>query len=215
MRIWILTLAISVPALFFGYLRYRWVKHRWGKHHAGMLIGFFLAFLFVGTLKRHEALDALYQDDPQAFRFSANPLIRSLFTPEAAPLAVTDEATQQEVFTYFRNDGAARLVKLEHPAPHEWRATLSLNVTETRNAKLTGYFEEEVTTQARALPMTRVYRAWGGVLRVEDGSTGLTLFRYLADGLVRPVEATKTATASGVYEWKVKFARTDNLLSQQ
>ncbi|NOT59812.1 MAG: hypothetical protein HOP19_06250 [Acidobacteria bacterium] len=214
MGIWILTLAISVPAFLFGYWRYRWMRRRGQNRQAAVLMGFFLTFLFIGVLRRHEVIRLWHQDDPQAFRFSANPLIRILFTPEAASIAVTDEAAQQEVFTYFRNDGAARLTALEHPAPQEWRATFSLNVSEARNAKLEGYFEEEVTERVPALPTTRVYRAWGGVLRVVDSQSGLTLFRYLEDSSVRPIEAGKTATASGVYEWKVKFATAASLPPQ-
>ena len=92
---------------------------------------------------------------------------------------------------------------------------LSINASEPQNAQLKGYFEEEVTDDARVLPMTRVYRAWCGDLRVEDVHTGQTLFSYPAAGALRPVEASKQATAAGAYDWQVRFTNAAGLLSQQ
>ena len=214
MRIWILVLALSIPALLLGFLRYRWMVRRGRKGKAAILLGFFLVFLFVGIARRHDVMSAMHQEDPQAFRYSANPLIRSLFTPNAAPASVTDDTTGEEVFTYFRNDGAARLTALERPTTREWRATLSVSASESPNPRLHGYFEEEVKDGAQVLPMMRVYRSFGGGLRVEDSQTGVTLFRYWEESQVRPVEAHKTALATGTYEWKVRFAPAAGLLSQ-
>lgn len=160
-------------------------------------------------------MEAYQQENPQGLRYSANPLVRRLFTPNAAPTTVTDDATGQEVFTYYRNDGAARLTALAHPAPHEWVATLSINASEPQNAQLKGYFEEEVTDDARVLPMTRVYRSLSGDLRVEDVHTGQTLFSYLAAGALRPVEVSTQSTAAGAYDWQVRFTNAAGLLSQQ
>lgn len=215
MRIWFLALVLSIPALLFGYWRYRWLVRRGHKRQATVLLSFFFVFLFVAIARRHDVMGASYREDPQAFRYSANPLIRSLFTPNAAPTAITDDSTGQEVFTYFRNEGAARLTALERPATREWRATLAVSAGEAQNSGLQGYFEKEVTGAASALPMMRVYRSFGGGLRVEDSQTGVTLFRYWEESQVRPVEAHKTAIGTGTYEWKVRFAPAAGLLSQQ
>ena len=215
MRIWILVLAFSLPALLLVYWRYRFMLRRGRKRQAGIMLGFCFVFFFVVITSRHEMMSAWHQGDPQAFRYSANPLVRSLFTPDAAPTAITDDTTGQEVFTYFRNDGAARLTALERPATREWRATLAVSAGESQNPGLQGYFEKEVTDDVSALPMMRVYRSFGGGLRVEDSQTGVTLFRYWEESQVRPVEAHKTATGTGTYEWKVRFAPAAGLLTQQ
>ena len=215
MRIWILVLALSIPALLLGYWRYRLLIRRGRKRQAGILLGFFLVFFFIAISRRHEVMNASHQEDPQAFRYSANPLIRYLFAPHAAPTTITDDSNGAEVFTYFRNDGAARLTALEHPATREWRATLVVSAGEEQNSGLQGYFEKEVKADASVLPMTRVYRSLGGGLRVEDSQTGVTLFRYREESQVRPVEARKKTTGAGTYEWKVRFAPTASLLSPQ
>ncbi len=215
MRIWILVLSLSIPALLLGYWRYRLLVRRGHKGKAGVMLGFVLVFLVIGITRRHDLMSNSYQEDPQSFRYSANPLIRSLFTPNAAPTAITDDTTGQEVFTYYRNDGAARLTALERPATREWRATLAVSAGEAQNPGLHGYFEKELTVDSHALPMTRVYRSFGGGLRVEDSQTGVTLFRYWEESQVRPVEASKKAIGAGKYEWKVRFAPTAGLLSQQ
>ncbi len=215
MRIWILVLTLSIPALLLGYWRYRWLVRRGYKRQAGIMLGFVLVFLVIGITRRHDLMSNSYQEDPQSFRYSANPLTRSLFTPNAAPTAITDDTTGEEVFTYYRNDGAARLTALERPTPREWRATLAVSAGEAPNPGLQGYFEKELKDDSHALPMTRVYRSFGGGLRVEDSQTGVTLFRYWEESAVRPVEASKTATGAGKYEWKVKFAPAAGLLSQQ
>jgi hypothetical protein len=214
-RIWILVLSLCIPALLLGIWRLRWMVRRGHKAKAGVLLGFSLIFLFVGVTRRYQAISAAHQEDPQAFRYSANPLIRSLFTPDAAPTAITDDTTGQEAFTYFRNDGAARLTALERPASREWQATFAVSAGEAQNSRLHGYFEKELKDDAQVLPMTRVYRSFGGGLRVEDSQTGVTLFRFWEESQVRPVEGVKTPTGAGTYEWKVKFAPSVGLLSQQ
>ena len=215
MRTWILVLSLSIPALLLGFWRYRWMVRRGHKAKAGLMLGFFLVFLYVGIARRNQAMNASFQADPQAFRYSANPLIRTLFTPNAAPTAITDDTTGKEVFSYFRNDGAARLTALERTTTREWQATFAVSAGEAQNPKLQGYFEKEMKDDAQVLPMMRVYRSFGGGLRVEDSQTGVTLFRYWEESQVRPVEASKSPIGAGIYEWKVKFAPAASLLSEK
>ena len=215
MTVWAMGLLMTLPALALAWWRYRWMKRRMGKRAASATMAVLMVMMGLGFYSRHRALEAYQQEDPQAFRFNSNPLVRRLFTPNAAPAIVKDEATQQEVFSYYRNDGAARLIALEHPSAHEWLATLAINISEPQNEKLKGYFEKEVTDDSHTLPLTRVYRSWGGGLRVEDVQNGQTLFRYAEASALRPVEASKTATGTGTYEWRVRFTNALGLVSQQ
>jgi hypothetical protein len=212
---WMLVLLMTVPALIFAGVRYYFVKRWFGKSKAAVTAGVIMVSLIFGIYKRKEAMRTIQAENPQAFRYSSSPLVRRLFTPSAAPVTITDNATDEEVFSYYRNDGAARLTALERPSVGEWLATLVVNAGEPYNPKLQGMFEKPFNDDARVLPMTRVFRAWNGDLRVEDVQTGQTLFSYPEDSKLKPVSISKLASSAGIYEWKVLFTNGSGLLSQQ
>jgi hypothetical protein len=212
---WVIILLLMTPMLALGYLRYWLLKRSGRKNAASALAGVMIVMVGFGIYERHQWLTALHQDNPQSFRYSSNALVRSLYTPDTAPMTVTDTATAQEVFTYYRTDGAARLSAIEQPAANQWLATFSINVGEPQNAKLKGYFETEITDEARVLPLTRLFRSGFGKLRVEDVQTGQTLFSYDEKSPMRPVEMSKVESGTGVYEWQVRFTDAPGLHSQQ
>lgn len=212
---WVMIGLMMTPLAAVGYLRYWLLKRRGHKKAASALAGVMLVTLCFGVYRRQQILTVLHQDNPQAFRFHANPWVRILYATGAAPTTISDETTAQPVFTYYRNDGAARFIAIEQPAANQWLATFSINVSEPQNTQLKGYFEREITDDARVLPWTRLYRSWLGSLRVEDVQTGQTIFSYAEKSSIRPVEMSKVETGAGLYEWQVRFTNAPGLFSQQ
>lgn len=120
-------------------------------------------------------------------------------------IQVTDEASGEVLFEHFSASGAARLKSLDRQPDGAWLATFSFYTDDVAatGREMRGWFEQEIP---KSPPGLKCYRSVFGTFRVEEQTTGKTLFLYRSGTRYKPVTTRKMAASKADVTWQVLFS---------
>ena len=123
-----------------------------------------------------------------------------------------------DLFQHFQDTAAAELISLQPLNRSEWLASFQYPVLNKQKVpalerQRRGWFETEERESPKTLPLVKTYRALNGEVRVEDASSGATLFAYQASATFKPVAVVKVSEHEGAV-WQVVFSDQPGMLSQ-
>jgi hypothetical protein len=134
-------------------------------------------------------------------------------------ITVRSAGHQTPLFQHFQTSGAAQLRAVQPLNSSEWIAVFSTTALGGKAPALEnnykGWFERAEGESNETLPLITNQKALGGDIRVEDATSGETLFAYQADGEFRPVAIVKQKDRIKGITWQVVFSNQAGLLSQK
>ena len=141
-------------------------------------------------------------------------------------IAVRPTDSQADLFQYFQTNGAASLSTVQPLNASEWVAIFSATSSSlgvglgvgkapALERRYRGWFETPVNDSNETLPLVKSYQAVSGELRVEDASSGETIFMYQANAAFKPVAIVKQTERAKGTSWQIIFSNQLGMLSQK